>query len=123
MSTEIGGDVGLRDHHVGDVLVPEDEDLVDHLPLALLDLPLLRRAGDEHAQLGLGVHLALGARRLEAERVQDRVGRPPQHPDRPGRKTAKNARTGADDPERRPLRVAERRALRHELAEDDVEEA
>ena len=60
-------DVGLRHHHVGDVLVPEDEDLVDQLPLALLDLALLRRAGDEHPQLGLGVHVALGARRLEAE--------------------------------------------------------
>ena len=39
-----------------------------------------------------------------------------------GCETVKNARTGADDPERRPLRVAERDALRHELAEHDMEE-
>ena len=40
-----------------------------------------------------------------------------------GRKTVRNARTGDRDPERRPLGVPERGALRHELAEDDVEEA
>ena len=114
--------VGLRDHHVGDVLVPEDEDLVDQLALALLDLSLLRRAGDEHPQLGLGVHLALGARRLEPEGVEDRVGRLLQQPDRRAEDRDEGAHRGRD-PERRPLRVPERRALRHELAEDDVEEA
>ena len=75
-------DVGLRHHHIGDVLVPEDEDLVDHHPLVLLDLALLGGARDEHAQLGLGVHLTLGARRLEPERVENRVGRLLQQPDR-----------------------------------------
>ncbi len=40
-----------------------------------------------------------------------------------GLNSVKKARTGADDPERGALRVAERDALRHELAEDDVEEA
>jgi hypothetical protein len=116
------GDVGLRHHHVGDVLVPEDEDLVDHLALALLDLSLLGRAGDEHAQLGLGMHLALGAGRLEPERVEDRVARLLQEPDRGAEDREKRAH-GNRDPERRPLCVPERRALRHELSEDDVEEA
>ena len=82
-------------HHVGDVLVAEDEDLVDHLPLALLDLALLRRAGEEHAQLRLRERLALRAGRLEPERRAGRVGRLPQHPD-DGAKTVKNARTGAE---------------------------
>ena len=66
-----GDDLGPRDHHVGDVLVAEDEDLVDHLLLLVLDLALLRRAREQHPQLGLGQRLALCARRLEAEHVQD----------------------------------------------------
>ncbi len=63
-----GDDVGLRDHHVGDVLVPEVEDAFDQLALAVLDLALRGRAGEEHPQLGFGVHVALGAGRVEAER-------------------------------------------------------
>ena len=116
------GDVGFRDHHVGDVLIAEDEDLVDHLPLVLLDLPLLRRAGDEHAKLGLRVHLSLRARRLEAEAVQDRVGRPPQDPD-DGAEDDEERANGRRDPERRRLGMAKRGSLGHELADDDVEEA
>jgi hypothetical protein len=37
-------DLGARHHHVGDVLVAEHEDLVDHLLLLVLDLALLTRA-------------------------------------------------------------------------------
>ena len=40
-----------------------------------------------------------------------------------GRKTARNARTGAETQSAVPSACAERRALRHELAEHDVEEA
>ena len=59
--------VGPRDHHVGDVLVGEVEDLVDHLLLAPLDLALLGRAREQHPQLDLRVRGALGAGRLLAE--------------------------------------------------------
>ena len=89
-----GHDVGLRHHHVGDVLVAEVEDLVDQLPLALLDLALLGGAGDEHPQLGLGVHLALGARRLEAEASGGSTSVDVCSSQMTGRKTMKNPRTG-----------------------------
>jgi hypothetical protein len=116
------GHVRFRHHHVGDVLVAEDEDLVDHLALVLLDLPLLRRARDEHPQLGLRVNLALGAGRLEPEGVENRVTRGLQRPDERAENGQEPAH-GDRDPKSRPLRVPERSALRHELAEHDVEEA
>ena len=114
-------DVGLRDHHVGDVLVPEVEDALDQLALAVLDLALRGRAGEEHPQLGLRMDVALGAGRMEAERVEGPVGRRPQQPDDRAEDDEEAAHRPRD-PERRSLRMPERRALRHELAEDDVEE-
>ena len=122
MSTEIATTSGFAHHHVGDVLVPEVEDAFDQLALAVLDLAPRGRAGEEHPQLGLGVHVALGAGRLRGRapaRIRSVAFRSSQIT---GPKTTKNPRTGARDPERRPLRMPERGALRHELAEDDVEE-
>ena len=114
-------DLRSRHHHVGDVLVAEDEDLVDHLLFLVLDLALLARAREQHAELRLGERLALGARRLEPEQVEDAVGRLAQHPDerREEREEDPHRRR---DPERGALRMAERDALRDELAEHDVEE-
>ena len=112
---------GRGDHHVGDLLVGEVEDLVDHLLLAALDLALLRRAREQHPQLGLRVGLVLGARRLLAERAQHELGRALQQPDqRP--KHEEEAAHRRRDGERRPLGMAERDPLRHELADHDVEE-
>ena len=87
----------------------------------MLDLALLARAGEEHAQLGLRQRVALGARRLEAEHVEHAVGglRSTQTS---GANTVKKARTGADTQSAVALGVAEGDALRHELADDDVEE-
>jgi hypothetical protein len=46
-------DFGPRHHHVLRLLVGEVEHLVEHLLLLLLDLAVLRRPRDEHAQLRL----------------------------------------------------------------------
>ena len=97
-------DLGPRHHHVGGVLVAEDEDLVDHLLLLVLDLALLARAREQHAQLGLRQRLALGARRLEPEQRGARRRSTVRSTQTNGAKTVKNARTGAGHPERRALR-------------------
>ena len=116
-----GRDLGPRHHHVGRVLVAEDEDLVDHLLLFVLDLALLARAREEHAQLGLRERVALRAGRLEPEHVQHAVGRLAQHPDE-RREHREERAHGRRHPERRALGVPERDALRHELADHDVRE-
>ena len=122
MSTEIAATSGFATITSATSLSPKSKTLsiISRSPSSIC--ALLRGAGEEHPQLGLRVHLALGARRLEAEALQDRsvVHRRNQIT---GRKTTKNAADGRRHPERRPLRVAECRALRHELAEDDMEEA
>ena len=46
-------DLRARDHHVGDFLVGEVEDLVEHLLLFPLDLAVLGGTPQEHAELGL----------------------------------------------------------------------
>src|SRR6202008_809602 len=61
-------------------------------------------------------------RRLEPERLQDRVRRGLQQPDRRTEDRQEPAHRSRD-PQGRPLRMAERSTLWHELAEDDVEEA
>jgi hypothetical protein len=76
-----GHDVRPRHHHVRRVLVAEDEDLVDHLLLFLLDRALCGRPRDEHAQLGLGEDVALGAGRVDADHAEDRVRRRAERPD------------------------------------------
>jgi hypothetical protein len=86
----------------------------------VLDLPLLARAGEEHAELGLGQRIALGTGRLEPERAEHELARPLQHPDE-RREHREERAHGHGDPEGRRFGVAERHALRHELAEDDVE--
>ena len=115
------GDLGPRHHHVRRVLVAEDEDLVDHLLLFVLDLALLARARQQHAQLGLGERIALRAGRLEPEHVQHAVGRLAQHPHERREQREERAHRRRD-PERRALGVPERDALRHELADHDVRE-
>ena len=112
--------LGAGHHHVGDFLVGEVEDLVEHLLFLVLDLSLLRRRAEEHAQLGLGVRLVLGARWLEAERAQDQRGRFLEHPDqRP--EDEKEPVDGRRQRERGALGMAERDPLRHELADHDVQ--
>ena len=114
-------DLGPGHHHVRRLLVREVEDLVEHLLLLLLELALDRRALEQHLQLCLRVDGALRAGRLHPERPKCDVARALQEPDqrleedeeRPHRRR---------EPQRDPLRVAERHPLRHELAGDDVEE-
>ena len=110
-----------RHHHVGDLLVGEVEDLVEHLLLLVLDLALLGRAREQHPQLGLRVRLVLRAGRLEPERAQDQRRSSRCSSQISGRKTTKNQLHGGRDGERRSLRIAERDPLRHELADHDVE--
>ena len=114
------GHLGARHHHVGDLLVGEVEDLVEHLLLLVLDLALLGRAREQHPQLGLRVSLALGARRLELERTQDHLGRPLEQPDQRPEHDEEHA-DGARDPEGGALRVPERDPLGNELADHHVQ--
>ena len=57
-----------RHHHVRRLLVGEVEDLVEHLPLVVLDLALLVRDVEEHLQLGLREWLGVRRPRVETER-------------------------------------------------------
>jgi hypothetical protein len=110
-----------RHHHRRDLLVGEVEDLVEHLLLLLLELPLLRRAREQHLQLGLGVNVHLAPRRLEPERAQDRLTGALQHPDQRLEDDEEAAHRRRDG-ERGALGVAERDSLRNELAHDHVQE-
>ena len=82
---------------------------------------MLGRLGDEHAQLGLRVHVVVRARRLQPEPAQDDLGRALQEPDQRPHDDEEDA-NGRDDEQSRPLGVAERDSLRDELADDDVQE-
>ena len=113
--------LGPRHHHGRDLLVGEVEDLVEHLLLLLLELALLGRAREQHLQLGLRVDLHLAAGRLQPERAQDRLARALQHPDQRLEDDEEAAHRRRDG-ERHPLRVAEREPLRHQLADDHVQE-
>ena len=88
--------LGPRHHHVGDLLVGEVEDLVEHLLLAVLDLALLGRAREQHPQLGLGVRLVLGAGRLRARAARGSTSVERWSSQISGRKTMKKARTGVE---------------------------
>ena len=115
------GDVGARDHHVGDLLLGEVEDLVEHLALVQLDLAVRCRDLEQHLQLRLGVRRALHRPRVDPDRALRELARPLQHPDqRLEDEEEQPHRPG--DAERDPLRVAQRDAFRHELPDDDVEE-
>ena len=114
--------LGPRHHHGRDLLVGEVEDLVEHLLLLLLDLPLLGRAREQHLQLGLGVDLHLAAGRLEPERRAGSTSLERCSTQISGLKTTKKPRTGVETASATPLRVAEGDALRHELADHDVQE-
>ena len=114
-------DLGPRDHHVGDLLVREVEDLVEHLLLLRLELARLGRAVEEHLQLGLRVRrAAVLAGRLEAEGAQSPVGRFLEDPDQRLEDDEEPARRAWTRPGR-GLRVPEGDALRDQLADDDVE--
>ena len=63
----------------------------------------------------------LAARRLDAERAQRQLARALEDPDQRLEDDEEAAHRRRDG-ERGPLRVAQRDALRHELADDDVEE-
>jgi len=75
----------------------------------------------EHAQLGLGVDVALAARRIEPQGAQDELGRALKDPDQRPEHREERADRRRDD-ERGRLGVPERHALRNELADHDVQE-
>ena len=113
--------LGPRHHHVGSLLVPEIEDLGDHLLLLLLDLAVPLRAVEEHPQLHLRVDVPVGPGRLHPHRPQDQLGGSLEDPDQRPEQQEEAAHRGRDR-EGHPLRVLERHALRDELADDHVEE-
>ena len=113
--------LGPRHHDVGDFLVREVEDLVEHLLLLAFELSRLGGAGKEHLQLGLGVRgAAVLTRRLETQDAQRKVGRFLQDPDQRLEDDEEPGHRGRHD-ERDGLRVAERHALRDQLADHDVQ--
>ena len=114
-------DVGPRHHHVRDLLLGEVEDLVEHLALVLLDLAVLGRDLEQHLQLRLRVRLALGERRVDADRALRQLARALEHPDQRLEHEEEQAH-GRGHGERDALGVAEREPLGDELADDDVEE-
>ena len=120
-SIEIPIDVRPRDHDVRDLFLREVEDLVEHLALVLLDLAVLGRDLEQHLELGLRVGLAFGELRVDADRPLRHLARPLEHPDQRLEDEEEQA-DGRRHRERDALGVAERETLRHELADDDVEE-
>ena len=104
-----------------DLLVREVEDLVEHLPLTLLDLARLARGADEHLQLRLGVGLGLHTGQPQVEEMEHPRGRSLQDPDE-RRKEDEEPSHRRRHGERRPLRIAECDPLRHQLADHDVQE-
>ena len=105
----------------GDLLLGEVEDLVEHLALVHLDLPVLGRDLEQHLQLRLRVRLALRAvGSIPIARWASSLDR--WRTQISGLKTKKNSRTGPRHAERDPLGVAQRDPLRDELADHDVQE-
>jgi hypothetical protein len=81
----------------------------------------LGRAGKEHLQLGFGIRGAtILADRLEAENAQGPVRGLGQHPDQRFEDDEEPAHRRRDG-ERHGLRVAEGKAFRDQLADDDVQ--
>ena len=82
---------------------------------------MLGRRRNEHLQLGLRVHLAFSAGRIEPEHAQHELRGTTQHPD-DRREDREERAHGCGNPEGNAFRMTECDSLRHELAEDDVEE-
>ena len=124
LGRQVDGDrdhLGPRHHHVRDLLVAEVEDLVEHLLLRVLDLALVGRAREQHAELGLGVRLHARFR-ADAGRAARRIASVELCSSQiSGRSVRKNRRTGPGDEQRHTLRVVERDPLGHELADHDVQ--
>ncbi len=114
-------DVGPGDHDVRDLLLGEIEDLVEHLALVRLDLPVLGRDLQQHLQLRLGVSRALGERRIDADRTLRELARPLEQPDE-RLEDEEEQPHGRGHAERDALGVAESESLGHELTDHDVQE-
>ena len=113
-------DLGTGHHHVRGLLVREVKDLVEHLLLLLLDLAMLGRLGDEHAELRLGEDIVLAAGRLQPEPAQHDLRRSLQYPDQRAEEREERAH-GCGHGERRPLGVLKCDAFWNELADHDVQ--
>ena len=109
-----------RHHHLVDFLVREVEDLVEHLLLGRRDHARVLGAGDDVANLLLGVGELAGRRRRDPEEARDRVSRDLQQP---GERLHDRLQDLERDRERLRDRLGplQRERLRHELAERDAE--
>ena len=113
-------DLGPRHHHVRGLLVGEVEDLVEHLPLVVLEDARLRRSGNDQAEVRLTVRDHAGGRGVDAERAREEVRRLLESPDQ--RVCGDVERLDRErNPERRRLVLAQRKSLRHKLAQGHVQ--
>ncbi len=110
-----------RDHGVGDLELPEVEEVLEEEePPERQGAPLLREAQDE-PELLLGVVPLPAVRHVDPQEPQDPVLSGVQHRHR-GVEDLPEEVEGPGDPQGRLLRSPDRHGLRDELPEEDVEE-
>ena len=113
-------DLRPRHHHLVDFLVREVEDLVEHLLLGRRDHARVLGAGDDVADVLLGVGELARRRRRDAEEPRDRVRGDLQEPGERLDDLLQDLERNRDRLRDR-LGPLQRERLRHELAERDAE--